>query len=447
MAGEVGAPLIGAPLGAAMGEAAELIGNIDNAMGGYGKKALTKIAETPPAKFVGGVLAQSGEKAIEFAEKYPEATGLLNATFNLGTLGIPFVKYGDDILTNSYKAIKNIKPNEYMRFTADELREKGGQMFELTSRQGGGVKPELWSDFVKNAQKKISNELDEPWLKSLSEVGGESTAFDDAVKILSEIPEDPRSFLAIQKADKILGDLAESNILPNGKYTKAGKDFLTLQTTLRETLDNASDDLFIGNTREALEAAKEARKLWSASYRLDDIDRIMSKAEGALQPTTIIKNGFRRLRDNPKKMKKYTPEEQFYIRKAAKTGLVEGAINLSSSRLAPLMSGAVGLATGGPAGGLAVIPAELMRRGAQQVGTDIAIRKGEQAARSVISTATGQVMPNVSPYLTEAGKAGFKTVAPISAMEAQRQENIADRARRLFKPNETRITVTPRETQ
>lgn len=432
MAGEVAAPLIGAPVGAAIGEAGELVSNIDLATGGYGRKAIGKIGETKAGQFVGNVLSAAGEGASEFAQKHPELTGIANATLNIGTLGVPFAKYGDDVLEGTYKAIKNINPKEYMRYTADELREKGGQMFELASRTGGGVKPELWQDFIKDAQRKITKQIDEPWLKKLSQVGGESSALDDALQILSEVPDDPRSFSAIKKVDEILGDLAEKNINNKGQYTRQGKDFLTLQMTLRDKVEKAADDMFIGKGKEALNASKEARKLWSASYRLDDIDRIMASAEGARQPTTIIKNGFRRIRDNPKKFKKYTPEEQFYIKKAAQTGVLEGINYLGSSRLMPIAATGLGVASSGPAGAAAAIPAELMRRGASQVGTEMALKKGEDAARAVISTATGQNAPQVYPYLMQAGKGAIYSTAPMGAVEAQRQESLMERARRLF---------------
>ena len=74
---------------------------------------------------------------------------------------------------------------------------------------------------------------------------------------------------------------------------------------------------------------------------MKDIERIIKGAEGRPQPSTIIKNGFIRLRNDPKRFNKYSPDEQFAIKKAASTGTLEGFVKLSGSGLAPIGAGLV----------------------------------------------------------------------------------------------------------
>lgn len=431
MGGEVAVPNLVAPLGAAIGEGAEAVSNIDKSLGGYGASAVDAIGQTGVMQAVGRGANAVGGYISELSKEYPEQAGIANATLNYGSL-FPAAGLGKSALKDLGKSVKSMGKKDFAKISPDDLREMGSQAFQKADELGGGVKPEFWQDYIKSASLDLKSQTDEPWLKELAEAGGESKALEKAVAALQNVDGDPKSFSSIKRADEILGDLAESNVNNMGKYNAEGRDFLTLQMTLRNKIADADKDMFFGEGKDAFSAADEARKLWSAQYRLNDIEQIMLKAKDARQPATQIKNGFRRLRSNPKKFKNYTPEEQFYIEKAASTGTVEGLFNLAGSGAVPIVAGAAGSVTAGPIGAGAMIPAYMMQQGAKKIGTDMAQSAGERAGQAVVSTATGQQIPDLLGGLSRAGGKSAAILSPAATIEATKQESLMDRARRLF---------------
>lgn len=426
MLGQVAAPAFGAPLGAAIGEGMEAISSADKLLGGYGASALKSAGE-----FVKPVVEPMAQAAEYVGENFPRTVGVAESTLNLGAVGIPFVKYGDDILKNSYKAIRNIKPKKLKMMTPDDLREVGGRLMELADRQGGGVTAKFWKEYADDIPKKIERMKDEPWLQKLATVeGSDNNSVIKAVNALTENLDDPKNFRSVMRADQILGELAESAVNNQGKYTAAGRDYLIMQHTLRDKLARASDDMFVGKGKEAFETLQQGKKVWSAQYRMQDIQNILDRSVGAQQPNTVIKNGFRRLRDNPKKFKNFTPDEQVFIKKAAETGFTEGTLKLAGSGLTPLLSGAVGGAGGSPfgffgmgggaAGGFAA--GRVMQEGAKSLGEQIARSKGNRALQSVVYGVQGQPTPVIMPYAQQSLGGIGSALMPISAIESYQQE-------------------------
>ena len=426
MLGEAAAPVVGAPMGAVIGESVDAVSAADKLMGGYGGKALGAAGE-----FISPAVAPIAKAAEYVSEEFPRTTGVAVSTFNLGALGVPFAKYGEDILKNSYRAIRNIKPKKLKMMTPDDLREEGGRLMELADRQGGGVTPKFWQEYTDDLQKNIERLKDETWLQKLASVeGGDNNSVIKALGALTENLDDPKNFRSVMRADQILGELAESSLTQQGKYTAAGRDYLIMQHALRDKLAKSGPDVFLGKGKEAFDTLQKGRKIWGAQYRMQDIQNILDKSVGAQQPNTVIKNGFRRLRDNPKKMKNFSPDEQLFIRKAAETGFTEGTLKLAGSGLTPLLTGAAGSAGGAPfgffgmgggaAGGFAA--GRVAQEGAKSVAEQIAREKGERALQSVVFGVQGQPVPVIAPYVGQAAVGTTKAILPMSAVEAYRQE-------------------------
>jgi len=437
--GKVLAGGVGDIVGAGMGAAGRGIAAADKYFGGYGAQALSAAGgaiggiELPGGETVGEVIprkaAEYGAEYAALAEANPEAALNLEAAVNIATLGIPSLKFGEKFIDSTTGLVKSLNSKELKALTAEELRERGGELFKEADQIGGKLKPEFWFEYMADAQKSLSKKSK---LGTGMEIAaGTRQTLDKVVDEMQSVVGDTTSLLAVKEADQILGELAESSVDNMGKYTNEGKNYLSLQHQLRDKIDKAPDDMFEGG-REAFDKVSEARKNWAASYRMSDIERIISNSEGALQPSTQIKNGFRRLRNNPKKFNKYSPDEQFAIKKAASTGTLEGFTKLSGSGLGTVITGSVGYAAGGPAGAAAAVPAYLFREGARATAEAMARKKGEAALRAISNRAQGLPPVYSQPYGNQALISGAGIVAPSGAVSAMQDETLAQRAQRIL---------------
>jgi hypothetical protein len=260
--------------------------------------------------------------------------------------------------------------------SSEEIREAGGQLFKIADQKGGVLKPEISDKFF---DKVLS-------IRPQSEAGRVFKGQSPVSAILDDIPSlkgKPLTLQAAKEVDEALGDLAYSTMDKFGKLNADGKKFLDMQTALRRTIENADESMVIGG-KEGFEAVKEARKLWSTSLRLRDIEKIIDNAQSFEQPATAIKTGFRTLLRNPDRLKGYTPEEVKAIKKAAQTGIVTDMFRLAGSGLVPIGAGISGTVAGGPAGGAAAgVAGYALQQGAKSVGSARQIARAKDAAKTV----------------------------------------------------------------
>jgi hypothetical protein len=116
---------------------------------------------------------------------------------------------------------------------------------------------------------------------------------------------------------------------------------------------------------------------------MEDINRIIKNAEFTDNPATSIKNGFRTLARNKKRMRGYTKKERRLIEKTAKSGVVSNTLRtVVGSRL---LSAGFGFALGGTAGGLASVGVSEMtgKRAAGKVQGEIS-KRGTNPLRDAI---------------------------------------------------------------
>lgn len=438
MAGKVGAGAVGDVAGAALSEAARGAKFIDELTGGYGSEALGGAASaigaipTYTGQTIGETVPQElsnlYNKYNEWAKSNPRSAMNIESGANFLGLGVPVMKRGENILDNTVNLTKSLTKKDINSFNSDELREIAGNLYQKADNIGGKVKPEFWDEYLR----KVSRNIDRPEgaAQALEGVSGNKT-LNKAIEALSSVQGDTQSFKALKKTDEILGDLANSAVNPQGKYTNEGRQFLMMQQELRNMVENAGEDLFVGG-REAFDVAKEARKIWAASNRMSDVEAIIQKSIGAAQPSTVLKNGFRRLRDNKKKFKSFSPEEQFAIKKAAETGKAEAFLKLQASGLGPVIAGGAGFALGGPAGAAAAVPSYMLREGAKMTVEGMKGAQANKVLQQIGATATGQAPVYSSPYAYGLARDIGMSTAPIGAAQAAQQETLSQRAKRLL---------------
>jgi len=132
---------------------------------------------------------------------------------------------------------------------------------------------------------------------------------------------------------------------------------------------------------------KEARSLWSKNYKMQDIERIFKSAEFSENPATAIKQGFKTLALNAKKIRAYSPEEVRLIEKAARTGIGTDVLKVMGSRLNPIISGATG---GLDAGAASYVGSAISRSGAGYLQG----RRGARVVKEITKGITKQGAPN-----------------------------------------------------
>lgn len=230
--------------------------------------------------------------------------------------------------------------------SSDDIKKLAQQKYTYADQVGGKLKPEFTNSFVDLVQGM------RPQTSIGRAVGGDSELTKLADK-LETVRNQPMTLQAAQEVDELLGD-AVDGFYKDGKLAKEGKKLLDVQTSLREEIENAGESAVEGG-KQGFDALKDGRKLWSASQRMRDIERIINRAEDYQVPATAIKTGFRTLK-NSSRYRGYSAAEKAAIDRAAKTGIATDILSVFGSRLGPLAAGAVGGtvgAAGGPLGALA----------------------------------------------------------------------------------------------
>lgn len=238
------------------------------------------------------------------------------------------VKAAKAVATGAEKAVntKKIIPN------SEEIRSLGSQLFKQAENEGGVIAPQVADKF----RDKVMNTLN---LEGEAKIFASNPTAQKIAEQIGQFKGQPLNFETAKAIDEHLGDLAYDTMDTFGKLDSNGKKFLDLQRELRDAMDTLPNSPTI----------KEARKYWSASLKMQDVERILKRADGKEQPVTVIKNGFNALLNRGDKLKGYSPEEIKAIQKAAKTGIVTDAVKLAGSGLVPIGMGITG-AIGGPVG-------------------------------------------------------------------------------------------------
>lgn len=251
---------------------------------------------------------------------------------------------------------------------AEQIRQKASELYQLADQRGGVLSANFTDDFLDRLNK----------LKPQTEMG-QMVGGDDALSVMTEklnqIRGRPMTLQAAQEIDEIIGDAIDSHV-EMGMLKKSGKKLQDVQNLLRGMIDDV-DERFVEGGKEGFDALKEARQMWSSSFKLNDIEKILMRAEMSDNPATVIKNGFRTLSTNASKLRGYTPDERKFIEQAAKGNMASDILRTGGSRLIPIITGAstgnLGATAAGAAGSMA-------SRGA---ATKLQISKANNVAKQV----------------------------------------------------------------
>lgn len=259
-----------------------------------------------------------------------------------------------------------------VRAAAEEVKDLASQAYTKATESGGILKPSFVDKFISSAKKV------EPQTKAGKLVAGESEV-SRLTQRLEKLKGKSLNLNEAQEIDELLGDFIDAQV-KDGRLTKQGKKILDIQNDFRSMIEKA-DASEIAGKAQGFKALKEARRLWSKSMKINDIQRIIQRAEMMDNPATAIKTGFRTLANNPKRMRGFTKKERDLINKAARTGLTTDAIRVLGSRLIPIGSVISGASAGKVAA--AQLGTKLSRDAATKIQQKKAIRVVDEILRDI----------------------------------------------------------------
>lgn len=162
---------------------------------------------------------------------------------------------------------------------------------------------------------------------------------------------------------KLLNGVINDSMKKGG--TEDGYQAMVARDALDSGLNGLQPSDLSGGNPAAIDLTRQGNALWSAANKAQAVQNILDNADMTDNPTTAIKTGFRTLvKSIQKNTAGWQPDEIAAINHAARTGIATDALRLAGSRLGPLISGGVGLATGGPIGGAATAAADYALSGA-----------------------------------------------------------------------------------
>lgn len=344
-----------------------LAGGIPLGIAGIGDLANTAIN-----KVAGTNLGMPSDYVNTALDKvYPKPQGTLeNAVGAVSNGAVGLMGGGENTVNAGRQAAQNL--GDFFASSADapatsaEAKLIASGYYKQANDIGGKLTPGFTNRFISQAQS-IAPQTEEGKL-----FAGE-TPISKIVGNASQLADKPISLAGAQEIDEHLGQLIDSEYTIKG-LTKTGKQLLDLQSTLRNMIQDAGPEDTVGGS-EGFDAIANGRKAWSQAAKMQDIERIMTRAEQSDNPATAIKSGVRTLLSNKAGSRGYTPDEIAALKDAGRRGALGSVLHVFGSRLIPIGAGLVGESVGGPiaaAGGAAVGQAgsSMMRAGATALQTN-----------------------------------------------------------------------------
>lgn len=311
------------------------------------------IAQSPVGQYTGQAMQMGSNAWKGLEESHPVAARNIRGGFDLAT-GIPAIggekaalegaidltKQGGKIASREgAELIDSLKKADIP--SAESVKNISRASYKEADELGGMLKPENSEKFVNGLE---SLKKQTKW--------GAATNGDDAIASLVErykpLKNEPITLQAAQEIDEGLSELVDGFYDNRGKINKEGLKVQKAQQAFRDMIENTPESEIVGG-KEGFNAWKRGQQEWSAALRLGDMERIITRAEAMDNPATSLKAGFRMLERTG--MHGYIEEEKAAISKAARSGIIGGALRtVLGSRLIGSMAGIAAGSSRGPVG-------------------------------------------------------------------------------------------------
>lgn len=218
------------------------------------------------------------------------------------------------------------------------------------------------------------------------------------------------SLRGTQEIDRKIGDRIGA-ALRAGKNDEASR-LIQIQHALRDHVESVGQSEVTGGP-EGFAALKDARKAWSIAVRMQDVERIITESQDAVNPQTAFRNKINAYLNDERMTRGWSKEDLDALRQAGKTGNGIEIMRTLGSRLGPIG----GYAMGGPIGGALVgvgetILAKQMRDAMGDIYTKRLQTVLERLGRNVPGMPGSEAGPPLPPGLLERMRLGRGPAAP-----------------------------------
>lgn len=204
----------------------------------------------------------------------------------------------------------------------------------------------------------------------------------DTLSVLDDLKNDAEngnlSLEQLHQYRQLFSDVVQKNLHPNGSLQpdamKANQAIDAIDSVIESAGQNPG--MLSSGSPDAIAAWQKAQGLWKQSAQVNDIERIMNRADMFEQPATALRTGFRTLANNPKRMNAYSQDLQALIRRAATISMpVEVLRGLGSRLISAVMAGTGNIAGSVLAQGASAIP--------RNIATQMQMRRGQGIIDSI----------------------------------------------------------------
>lgn len=238
--------------------------------------------------------------------------------------------------------------------SSQQLKEQSGAFYDQARAAGVVVKPESYQQFLVGAIRDLKNE------------GADRTLHPKVIAVtqrLADAASKPISFDELETLRRVVGGAAAS----------IDPDERRVASILKDSLDDWMENLppgsvSAGDAKAASGMLRNARDLWGQARRGEMLEKIARDAEqSATGYEAGLRNGFRALAKNEKKLRGFSEVEKRAIRAVAQGTPVERVLRLLG-KAAPtgivsgVLSGGAGYAYGGEEGAALALGAGLAGR-------------------------------------------------------------------------------------
>lgn len=267
-----------------------------------------------------------------------------------------------------------------MAMTASDVKAKAGEFFKQAEELGGTFKPTEVANVV---SKEIDRIMPKPVAGSI--LTREEQLLTDHLKEYSSLRGQSLTLDEIKRLDEGLSRKITKSFVDarTGLPDNDGRLLMQLQNKLREAVDKVPDTP--GN-----DALKNGRLYWKAQIMLDDLDRVVERANTTKNPATSMQTGYRNLFMDKDRIRGWPQEAKDLLEKAATTGMLDDMIMPFASRL-----GAIGNVALGNLGG--TLTAQAIGMAGRGATDKIVAARGAKVQEAILKDMLARTKPVVQP--------------------------------------------------
>lgn len=269
----------------------------------------------------------------------------------------------------------------------EALRTGATQAYQAADSAGVEVRPSSFEAVINNAdaygRSQVGNIDLNPQVRQVLDVLGQERG-------------QPLSFSRLDKLRQDINSVARSSTDPRQQ-----RILLEIEDQIDDYAINlTANDITRGNVKQATAALREARNLYRRQARASAIEDIIERAQVASESRgsnigNVLKQEFLTLSRNERRMKRFSPEEQAMIVRAAKGSGTQQALELIGTFAPGTFRGTVSAMGGGAVGG-APLGAAVMAAGggARAGGNALALRAARDIGEAIRRGGPAPTQPN-----------------------------------------------------